>query len=166
MADCRFPEYERHTRWEANFSKRFRWAVWSIVEGSAAALRMAGRDGEQDWQEIEVTARSEMMASLPDTMDDLLVELRFPSKDGDLLHDIERWGLALGAVRACGCGETIVDAEVFAENAVSHYEIEERRLDDVRNEIESEITHSGVETGGWLNNSQCSHCEHIFSKDD
>lgn len=159
-------EYESHTRWETNPVQHFRWAVWSMVYGPEAGLKQARRDGEQDWQEIDTVARSEMMASLPDTVDDLLDELRFPAKDGDPQYDIEHWASALGAVRTCGCGETIVDAEVFAENAVSHYKIRGKHADEVRDEVEAEITNSGVETGGWMNSSRCSYCDHILSKDD
>jgi hypothetical protein len=104
---------------------------------------------------IETVARSEMMASLPEIIYELLDELRSPAKDGDPQYDIEQWASALGAVRVCGCGQAIVDVELFAENAVSHYKIRESRADETRAELEAEVTHSGVETGGWLNGSLC-----------
>jgi hypothetical protein len=105
-----------------------------------------------------------MLASLPETVEELIEELNSSSKEGP---DIEGWAEALGATDHCAvCGTTIVRPFTFAEAAVAHYDVSEDDEVEVFQRIEQAIYRSGVDTGGSGVSSVCSYHADQAVKDD
>ena len=158
--------YERHVKWEAENQQVFRCVVHSVADGQDSAIRLAARDGRQEWQDIERTARNEMRSSLPDDPESLLSRYIDPKED-DLAGDIEEIASSVGGNRTCvRCGTTIVDPEEFADSVVSHYRLRGKRADSIREDMIQAVNSSGVDVGGWNSSDLCSYCDHVMSKDD
>jgi hypothetical protein len=159
--------YRTHTRWDADNEQLFRWSVHSVAHGKESAIRMARRDGREEWKEIDRIARNEIMSGYPEHADSLISRLGNPMKDEDVEWDIEQLASAFGGLRSCArCGTSIIDPEEFADAVVSHYKLRGKRADSARDEIIDAVRSSAVEVGGWGNPSLCNYCDHVMNKDD
>jgi hypothetical protein len=159
--------YAERVKWDAGSEQLFRWSIRSLIQGKEAAIRLARRDGREEWQDIERIARSEVMAGFPEKANTLVRQLQHPMKDDDIEYDIEQLASVLGGRHRCGlCGTTIIDPEEVAEGAVSHYKLRGKRADAVREQIAEAVSSSAVETGGWDHPTLCNYCENLMSKDD
>jgi len=159
--------YESKTRWNAEPEQMFRWSVHALAYGREAAVRLAARNGREEWREVDLVARGETLSSLPDDADSLASSFQRITKDDEPESEIEQASLALGAKRSCSCcGTLIVDPEALAKATVSHYKLRGKRAEKFREEIEDTVRSSGVEIGSWDNPSLCGYCDYRMSKDD
>ena len=133
--------YAERVKWDAGSEQLFRWSIRSLIQGKEAAIRLARRDGREEWQDIERIARSEVMAGFPEKANTLVRQLQHPMKDDDIEYDIEQLASVLGGRHRCGlCGTTIIDPEEVAEGAVSHYKLRGKRADAVREQIAEAVS--------------------------
>ncbi|MEX4009843.1 GTP pyrophosphokinase [Neoaquamicrobium sediminum] len=129
--------------------------------GREQAIEQVRRDAREEWSEIDEIGRREALSSLPPTMDDLLDVLEAFDSEGD----IGRFADAFDVVHGCPiCGTGVVDAGAFAEAAMKQYDVEDD--DDIRERIETAVTNSGVDTGGWGDGSLCAYHNEQAGKDD
>lgn len=141
-----------------------RASLHALAKGDRSAVEYVRREAQEQFDEADRYARSEMLSDLPDSVDDLIQELKDPRGDTD---DVEHWAQALGAANRCAsCGATVVNAFSFAEAAVDHYEASEDDADDVFREIETALYRSGIDTGRDGYPGHCTHCAGGFSRED
>ncbi len=93
----------------------------ALAHGREVAVRLATRDGREEWREVDLVARRETLSSLPDDADSLASSFQRITKDDEPESEIEQASLALGAKRSCSCcGTLIVNPEALAKaNRVS-----------------------------------------------
>ena len=116
------------------------------------------KDAKREWDEIDHFARREALHSLPDTIEELIADLKAPDSDAD----IEGWAEALGVTDGCAiCGSQIVDPYAFAEEVIQHYGAAE----DLHNDIETAARNSAAETGGWGDGTYCAYHNDRLGKD-
>lgn len=138
-------------------------AIYAVARNDREATKWVRRKARREWEEIEQVGRREALSSLPETIDELLQELEDPRGEAD----VEGWAEALGATTNCAiCGTTIIKPYSFAESAVEHYQVPEEAAANVHERIETAVSRSSAETGGWGDGSLCAYHNERAAKDD
>lgn len=133
----------------------FLLAPVATARGVRAAMARVRANVARERREAARAWRREMLASLPETLDEFLDDYT-----GNL--SLEELAGLLGATTECAvCGTAIVDADAFAEEVARHY-----KLDEPDDRVRDLVLSSGVETGDFDNSSLCSYHGHVMSKDD
>ena len=151
--------YEKSTGWNIPNELIFEIAPLIVACGIRIATDAVSKRGKQEWFEIDQIYRREITSELPNTFKEFLEYLVPHTKDDDedFPDRIYRLAEVFNAMKECFlCGASIVDEEIFSENAQEHYGVE-----DLEGKIESAILNSGVDVDeGGL----CSY--HAYHKDD
>lgn len=138
-------------------------AIYALVRGDEQAVKHVQRHARRELRELEYFTQREMLASLPDTVQELTEQL----KDPDSEADVAAWAEALGATGKCAvCSTTIIRPDTFAEAALHHYELAEPEANEVYQRIVQAICNSGVDTGGESSSSLCSYHDWQATRED
>ena len=149
--------YEKVTGWDIPNEVIFEASPLIVTFGIKIATDAINKRGKQELEEIDQTYRREIESELPTTFREFLKYLEDDLED--FPDRIYRLAVVFNAVKECDiCGTSIVDKEIFSENAQEYY-----KKEDLKGRIVSAVFHSGVDTGeGGL----CPYHAHIMSKDD
>jgi len=133
----------------------------ALAGGDRDAVNHVKREAQREFREIDARYRSELLSSLPESIDALLAE--FDAHDGP--PNVEEWSRALGVEPdSCRvCGETIIDVDAFADAVVEHFH--PPQPDEVRDRVVAAVQYSGVECGGWDDTSLCNYHDYQAGKD-
>lgn len=142
------------------------WAVHSALVGTEITTK-AGMNAVRDrikseWDEIVATARNEVLAEMPDTIDGFVEML----KEGDLPVDALR---ELGALSSCfRCGTDILQPDVVAQAVLEYYGVSDtyENLESLIEEAADSYHYSGPEVESVDYSGACQYCGHQMSKDD
>ena len=119
---------------------------------------------EEDWAEIEATARSEILSAMPESFDKFVEDLEMNGLSWDVWQAIGE----LGGLSNCAiCGADIIDPYSAAEAVLEFYDIEEDDLDfDLVSLFTDPWGVDAPETVSVYNSSLCPYCGWQMSKDD
>jgi ppGpp synthetase/RelA/SpoT-type nucleotidyltranferase len=142
----------------------FEFIPIAVAMGDQAALNRVKQRAQAYWEEIDAHYKSELKAELPETYEEFMDSLKSydhhdPEGVSSMVYDLAR---AFDATSSCIiCGATIVETDALAEAIAEHYD-----LQDKMQEIEPELSGSGVETGYEGDSTYCNHCGYMLNKDD
>jgi len=133
----------------------------ALAKGEKAAMNYVRRRARGERDEIDSIAKREMLACLPNDVEELVKQL----ETGEA--DIEGWADALEATHECHpwCSTKIVDPYALAEAVSDHYNVGDPD-GELCEAILKVVYASSVETGGWPNSSLCSFHADQAAKDD
>ena len=155
--------YETGTRWPLSDEDWFMLAPDVAMLDTQQAEALAEQTGQEHWDEIDSTYRSEVLAELPETLEELIEEIS-SAMSGESHWERIAYDVAdvFGALNEClFCGTRVIDVDTFVESALEHYDANE----DFDGEIRAALWDSGLETGGFNNSSLCSYHDDVMSKD-
>jgi len=157
--------YAAQTRWWPGTEQVFHWAVIASVNGVAAALKEAARDGRADWKDVDRQYKSELSSSVPEDLEEMRRTLWAAQDDGDPEWDAYQWAEYFDAGGTCDfCGTHLVDVDALAERLVQHFRLKGTRAEEAYEKIQRMLLKAGVEdaNGGTL----CGHCRYSMNRDD
>lgn len=138
-------------------------ALHALAKGDRRAVGYVRKLAQQEWKEIDATARRDMLAALPDTVDELIAELDDYSGESNPTVYAE----ALDATHECArCGTGIVEPYAFAESVVGHYGLSGAKADHATEHIVKALYGCGIEIGSLGSSSYCCYCADQMAKDD
>lgn len=154
--------YQKVWETDTNISNEdiFLASLYSLRFGDRVAIRWLVRGAQRK-------IRQQILIYLPDTIDEFIEYIDISSINAN--DDIEIWAEALEAIDECGyCSTDIVYTDIFTQNILEHYNISEENENwqDYYLLIESALTNSGVETGGWEHPDLCARCAAKMERDD
>lgn len=150
--------YIEHTKWDPWPELIFGWVVQATLGGKRSAIALAHKDGKEDWNEIEVQAKSEMSHAVPETWADLKEELENGHADLETLTDY------FGAKEFCYCGEPIYQFETLIDGIIHHYRLKGEKVDEASELIQKALSETDMEDADGY--SLCSYCTYVMNKDD
>ncbi len=158
--------YESKTRWNAEHEQIFRWSVHALAYGRDAAVRLAARDGREEWREVDLVARRETLSALPEMLTRwnpaFNVLQKMTNRNLRLNRLTRPWRKTIMLL----LWDANCRSRRLAKAAASHYKLRGKRAEKFREEIEDRVRSSGVEIGSWNNPSLCNYCDYRMSKDD
>jgi ppGpp synthetase/RelA/SpoT-type nucleotidyltranferase len=149
--------YREHTKWDPWPEKMFGWVVQATLGGRRSAIALAHREGKEDWNEIEIQAKSDMSVAVPETWAALEEDL----ENGDA--DLETLADYFGAKDSCVCGEPIYQFETLIFGVTRHYRLKSAKVDEAAELINKALIHSDLEDADGY--SLCSYCQYVMNKD-
>ncbi|MEQ8399701.1 MAG: hypothetical protein RIE24_21155 [Silicimonas sp.] len=133
-----------------------------LAGGEQQAINYVRAKAQREFDEVDAIARREILAELPGTVDELIVDLEsWSSEDRTRL-----FAQALDIKDECArCHAEIIDPYNFAEAAIDHYGLADPEASEAADRIQSAILGSGVDAGGGLSGyNLCSHCAAYMMK--
>jgi ppGpp synthetase/RelA/SpoT-type nucleotidyltranferase len=149
--------YEEHTKWAPWPELMFGWVLQAQLGGKKSAIALAHKDGKEDWDEIEVQARSEMSHVVPETWDALEEELE--NGDADLYTLMDYFG----AKESCVCGEPVYQFETLICAIENHYTLKGEKVDQASELIQKALSRGEFEDADGY--GLCSYCQYVMNKD-
>ena len=138
-------------------------ALRAVANGKSRAINWVRQQARREMKEYERIAYHEMLSELPETVDELIKDIVSPQEG----IGIEQLASTLGATNKCLiCNTMIVDPYAFTEAVIQHYHVSELNEDKVLSEVEKAVLNSGVEIGGWDDNSLCAYHHEAMRRDD
>jgi putative GTP pyrophosphokinase len=150
--------YREETRWPADPTRAFEWAVKSLVNGKEATLNLARQHGKSDWDEVDAQYQSEMRSVLPDKWETLEEEL---DQGGAAIGEIARY---FDTRRDCLCGTEMIEYDDFADALLNHYALRGDEEPPAYQTIIDALASSGFEDADG--SDLCSTCHYKLSRDD
>ena len=130
--------------------------LYSFAKGKSNAIKWIKKQARRELDEINQIVRRETLASLPETIEDLVESLSNLTRD----TEIEEWAIALRSNCTCpSCGVSIVQTHSFTEAALQHYAVQEKDVDSIWEQIEDALSSSEIEDSDGGDGSLCMCCE-------
>jgi putative GTP pyrophosphokinase len=155
--------YSKIVRWPPANEDIFLASLHAAATDDRSAIKCFRQQARREREEIEQAARQEMLSSLPGTIDEFIEAMENTHDE----PEIESWAKALGATTECAvCGNTVIQPDLFAQEATQHYEVPEEDAAEIFERIERAVNNSGADIGGPSNSNLCGYHAYQMSKDD
>ena len=131
-----------------------------IMAGDPSGYQQFRKAVEVDYEDTVRTAQGEVLYELPETVDELILQLENGSVDADDLAHILR---EIGGIDECDmCGEEILSSEDAHEALENHYKYHRAELLPLLRELESSFS---IDTVDEDMSGLCHHCAHVLTSD-
>ena len=131
-----------------------------IMAGDVRGYHKLLKAAENEYEDTVGVARSDVLSELPETVDDLIEQLKSGSTSPDDLATILR---ELGGIGECGmCGEEVLSSEDAHEALETHYNSDRPEILDLLYDMEFSLP---IDTVDERMAGLCHHCIHLLTSD-
>ena len=131
-----------------------------IMAGDANGYRKLREAVESEYEDVVGVAGRDVLAELPETVEELIEQLKNGAMDPEGLAPILR---ELGGIAECDmCGEEILSSEDAHEALDTHYNSDEPDILDLLSAMESSFP---IDTVDDFMSGLCHHCAHLLTSD-
>ena len=131
-----------------------------IMAGDAKGYRNLRKAVESEFEDVVGVARRDVLAELPETVEELIEQLKNGAMGPDDLAPILR---ELGGIGECDmCGEEILSSEDAHEALETHYNSDKPDILDLLSAMESSFL---IDTVDDFMSGLCHHCAHLLTSD-
>lgn len=148
--------------WKVNNMDSLVWGVKVILSGDRAYREFIDKTKEE-WDEVVAIARREILSELPETVEELIRDIKDRSLGRGFYEALEE----LGGVKECGlCGTNIFEPDTASEVLSEHYEIKNdtkiMELTELLYELYGDGTGGEIECEDADHSGLCPHCAHLI----